>query len=205
MFQIALPGMGYTDVSACPAVSISERCSFLRQFVDALGLQKCWILGHSISGPLAVAMAVADPQRFPKIILLSAVGLKPHKAYRSLPPQFLYRITSLPVIRTLLTPLWKVQFTMMGFPRGITHQTIHHVMACAYGFQFAEQQRNIEALTSPTMVIWSDDDPLIEPHIQQELAEKTPDGPIINFKTGGHNPQKTQAEAIAKAIIGWKS
>lgn len=50
---------------------------------------------------------------------------------------------------------------------------------------------------------WSHDDPLIQVHIFKELCEALPSGRRLEYKKGGHNLQKTQAEDVTKNLHDW--
>ena len=203
IIQIALPGMGYTPLSSCTAVVLSDRAAFLSSFLDDLGIQRCWVLGHSINGPLATALAEKDPLRIQRLILLCSIGLRPHRAYRQLPSHTMFKLFQLPGIRRWSIRWIRKAYTSNGFPKGIKDEAMLHAMRCAYALRFDELTDTAKRIHCPTMILWTDNDPLIEESVSEELSARLPKGPRRMISGGGHNPQRKHATVIAEDIIRW--
>ena len=64
VFALSLPGHGDTDK---PRVdyTLEYMTQFTRRFLDALGLERCVVVGHSTGGLVAMRLALADPDRSP--------------------------------------------------------------------------------------------------------------------------------------------
>lgn len=70
-----LVGFGYTEV---PADVSYERATWLGQilaFLDALGISRCHVIGNSFGGSMALALAIAHPERVDKLVLMGSVGV----------------------------------------------------------------------------------------------------------------------------------
>jgi 2-hydroxymuconate-semialdehyde hydrolase len=70
-----LAGFGYTQ---SPAGMVHTRQSWLDQivrFMDAVGVEKVSVVGNSFGGSMALALAIAHPQRVDKIVLMGSVGV----------------------------------------------------------------------------------------------------------------------------------
>jgi 2-hydroxy-6-oxonona-2,4-dienedioate hydrolase len=70
-----LPGFGKTDASE--DVSGAYRRKFILRFMDALGLEKAALVGHSSSGNPAVSNALDHPDRVSHVIVLGTGSLLP--------------------------------------------------------------------------------------------------------------------------------
>jgi pimeloyl-ACP methyl ester carboxylesterase len=55
--------------------SVQDYAALVVEFLDALGLEKCTLVGHSIGGWIALYMATAHPDRVSRLILVDAMGL----------------------------------------------------------------------------------------------------------------------------------
>lgn len=55
-------------------------------------------------------------------------------------------------------------------------------------------------VTCRTLVAWALDDPLVEPAIGRELAERIPRAEAMEFEEGGHHLQKTRANELGEAL-----
>lgn len=70
-----LPGFGLSDDPR--DASLAYRTAFVPLFLDELGIDRAFLIGHSQSGRIGVALAAADPRRFPKIVVLGTASLLP--------------------------------------------------------------------------------------------------------------------------------
>lgn len=70
-----LAGFGYTEV---PDGTAYTRALWVEQVVallDALGIEQASVVGNSFGGSIALALAVAHPERVDRIVLMGAVGV----------------------------------------------------------------------------------------------------------------------------------
>jgi 2-hydroxy-6-oxonona-2,4-dienedioate hydrolase len=72
---VDLPGFGKSD--AADGLSAAERKSFLLHFMDALGLARAALIGHSAAGNPVVSTALAHPERVSHVIILGTGSLLP--------------------------------------------------------------------------------------------------------------------------------
>jgi pimeloyl-ACP methyl ester carboxylesterase len=70
-----LPGFGLTDNP--DDASLAYRTLFVPAFLDALGIDQAFLVGHSQSGRIAVALAAGQPERYPKVVVLGTASLLP--------------------------------------------------------------------------------------------------------------------------------
>jgi pimeloyl-ACP methyl ester carboxylesterase len=70
-----LPGFGLTDNP--DDASLAFRTLFVPAFCDVLGIESAFLVGHSQSGRIAVALAAGQPERFPRIIVLGTASMLP--------------------------------------------------------------------------------------------------------------------------------
>jgi 2-hydroxy-6-oxonona-2,4-dienedioate hydrolase/4,5:9,10-diseco-3-hydroxy-5,9,17-trioxoandrosta-1(10),2-diene-4-oate hydrolase len=69
------PGFGLSDDP--PEWGIGFRTDFILKFMDALGIEKATLVGHSQAGNMAVELALAHPDRVEKLIALGTGSLLP--------------------------------------------------------------------------------------------------------------------------------
>ena len=70
-----LPGFGGTDNPA--DVSVSYRKKFILAFMDALKIERAALIGHSQAGRVALDLALSDPERIAKVVVLATGSLLP--------------------------------------------------------------------------------------------------------------------------------
>src|SRR5262249_59692861 len=72
---VDLPGFGKSDPAA--DLSGAARNAFILRFMDALGLKRVALIGHSSSGGPAVSIALKHPERVSHVIVLGTGSLLP--------------------------------------------------------------------------------------------------------------------------------
>jgi len=197
--RVALPGVaGSTPVPRPDPVALAAVVPLV---ADALKLDVYAVLGHSLGGAVATAVAVADP-RVRALVLVSAVGTRPHRGYRSL-SGWSWSLLDLALgtpARTVLVPRIRAIYRRFGFPSSITDDELVTTIRAAARVRFPEHAARLARVAVPTLVAWTEDDKLIEATIFEELAALVPAGPRLRFPDGGHNPQKSHAVEIGAAI-----
>ena len=199
--RLDMPGFAATPLSVCPDPTAPARAAFVLEVADALGLEQFAVMGHSLGGSIALEIAARTPERVSGLALVGSVGRRVHRARkkaRGLP--FLVGRLRSPVTGPLLRPVLRRSWTAIGFPRGTSDDEKVVTMALLAAQDFAA---NAPLVRAPTFVAWTRDDPLIEPEIPEEAGAALPDGPRLAFDEGGHNLQKTQADAVGAALVDW--
>jgi 2-hydroxy-6-oxonona-2,4-dienedioate hydrolase len=72
---VDLPGFGKSD--AADGMSGAQRKDFVLRFMDALGLPRAALIGHSAAGTPVVSTALAHPERVSHVIILGTGSLLP--------------------------------------------------------------------------------------------------------------------------------
>ena len=193
--SIALPGMGLSRSSSPEPIDMSDIRAVVDEFLEALNISHCVIMGHSLGGPVAVYCAAANPQRYPLLVLLNSVGHRPHKAFRRIQLQHWNRLSWFPGFLHFCRWL----FSKSGFPSSIDVEIWHYILRCTSRFNFNDHHRQLQSLTQPSLIIGTTDDPLIEEEIFHQLGEIT-GGQTILLQSGGHNPQAGQSKEVAEAL-----
>ncbi len=202
VLRVALPGFGGT--ARIPTPGTVELAAHVRGVADALGLSRYAVAGHSFGGAVATAVAASDP-RVSHLALLASIGPKVHRGYRFMTRR---QWTALALTlrtpgRALLLPKLKAGFVKAGFPRSTPDHELLWTIECASRVRFREHGARLAQVEVPTLIAWTDDDPLVEPAIAHAIDALVPAGPRLRFDDGGHNLQKTRAVEIGAALEAW--
>lgn len=201
--RVDLPGFGATPWRTHPAYAPEDRAAFVLDLVDALGLERPALLGHSMGGVVGTAALARRPDGFSALVLVASPGLVVHRALRRFPGRTLSGWFAHPTRSKLTMPALRRTFRVAGFRGRYPDEALLHTVHGAAAVDMAAHARRLRALRAPTAVVWCDDDPLIEPEIPAALDALLPAGPRLHFADGGHNPQKHHALELAAALAAW--
>ncbi len=198
--RLAMPAFEQTPLATHPATSIDGRADFVAACVEALDLRDVVLLGHSMGGALAGMASLRLGDRVRGLGLLCSIGPTAHPSVRGNHMTRASQLLRRPILGWPLRALLPRGFELMGFPRRWNNAQLMHTIDCAAALDFPLWAQSIAALKVPTLVAWSDDDPLIPKDISVALADRAPSGPRLSFSSGGHNIQKYQAVELAAAV-----
>jgi pimeloyl-ACP methyl ester carboxylesterase len=100
------PGNGYSAPSSDASAALGAQARIISSFCRALGLERPLIVGHSLGGAIALALALNHPEHVAGLALLAPVTQPPQRV----PPPFDGLAITSPLLRrliawTLATPL----------------------------------------------------------------------------------------------------
>lgn len=70
-----MAGFGYSKVPAGYGFSRAAWLAQLLAFLDAKGIEKVHVIGNSFGGSMALALAIAAPERVDRLVLMGSVGV----------------------------------------------------------------------------------------------------------------------------------
>ena len=70
-----MAGFGYSTVPSGYAFNRQGWLDQLIAFMDAMGLERAHVIGNSFGGSMALALAIAAPQRVDRLVLMGSVGV----------------------------------------------------------------------------------------------------------------------------------
>ncbi len=158
LLAVDLPGFGQTPVATGPDASPEGRAAFVLELVDALGLERPVLVGHSMGGVVAVAAIAQRPARFSALGLISSPGLRPHAAYARVPRRALHLALRGPWA-PLLLPLAQRLFAAAGF-RGYPDSALVRTSACLRHTDLDAHAERLRRVALPTLAAWCQDQPL---------------------------------------------
>lgn len=80
VYALDLPGFGETQLPPEPW-GVEEYQRFLGSFMDAHGIERASLVGHSNGGRIAIRMAATEPHRVLKLVLVDSAGIRPKRGF----------------------------------------------------------------------------------------------------------------------------
>jgi pimeloyl-ACP methyl ester carboxylesterase len=213
VIALDLPGFGGSDIPP-PGFSAARYVTVLRGFLDALGLARVRLVGHSLGGAVASAFAAAEPERVERLVLVDAAGF-------NLAPEdrpWLLRVGGWPGVAPVLEALPLRRRTVALGLRQVFHDdarvTPERVEEYAAPFFrpgasrfMAGLLRDARALglpeaigriRAPTLVVWGDDDRWVPLTDADRFVAAIPGSRKEVIPATGHIPQEERpAELVA--------
>lgn len=207
VLRVDLPGFGASPVPPGFVHDFTSRAALIRAALDALGVGPVVAVGQSMGGGTAMALAADHPDRVLGVVTLCSIGPKRHRGMNRMRPWMFSTLSGAlrtPGLRDLLLPQLRARWKQARMP-GADHMTAGDFafqLHLASRVDFPGIGRMVARITRPSLVIWAEDDHLVEGACSRALADAlhTPPDRRIVFETGGHNLQKTRAVEVAAAI-----
>ncbi|MFG1921974.1 alpha/beta fold hydrolase [Cryptosporangium sp. NPDC048952] len=209
------PGHGWSS-TATADLQIDDYVTHLAGLLDTLGIERAHLSGESLGGWVAIRFAAAHPGRVRRLVLNTPGGTMAT-------PAVMERIRALsqaaaddPTEERIRARLeW-----LMADPLSVTDElvTIRRRIYARTGF--ADSMRHIlclqdpevrrrnlvtddelAAVTAPTLVIWTSDDPSGPAKAGLDMAARIPGGRFALIEDAGHWPQWEQPEQFDRMVL----
>src|SRR5271165_2849545 len=192
----------------------------IKLLLDALGVRKADIVGHSLGSIIAQTFAEYWPERTAHVVLISSTGGSPPDTAKK-PPQIDFAAE----IRKLKEPIDPDSPFMIAWwdsPTPVDPDFIRRQRKDAAGIPlrvwlavldqglpastaYADLQRTLPRLKAPVLLIWGSKDPLMEEPVRQTLREGLPNARVKVFDGLGHNPFWEDPRGVADVINAFLS
>jgi pimeloyl-ACP methyl ester carboxylesterase len=217
VIAVDLPGFGD---SGKPRRFLYDLTGFARWtfgFLDALGVSRAALVGHSMGGGVAHAIATGQPERVSSLILVDPVGYQPREERffvfrilerRGLGELALRALTPIGV-RTILR---RYAYRDPGFVTDDVVQAYLAPLRSAEGRAAALRTIrtvNFDAAPGPlpcrrpALVLWGDRDRVVPAAHAQRFARDIPGAKLHVFEDCGHFPQVERAESFNQQVAAF--
>ena len=187
----------------------------IKLLLDALGVARADIVGHSLGSIIAQTFAEYWPERTAHAVLISSTGGSPPGGPKK-PPQFDFAAE----IRELKEPIDADSRFMIAWwdsPTPVDAEFIRRQRKDAAAIPlrvwlavldqglpaenaFADLQRTLPRLKAPTLLIWGSKDQIMEEDVRQSLRGALPGALVRIFEGLGHNPFWEDPRGVAEVI-----
>lgn len=166
----------------------------LAEWIEAAGLERVHLVGHSMGGHLSIHLASRHPERVGRLVLVDAAGMPrpvtPRSVARLLydmaPPRQWGDPAFLPVIwgDVLVTPFW------------VTASAIRSILR-------DDVRPLLPKMETPTLLVWGEMDALIPLENGRRMRELIPDSRLLVLHGATHNVMIDRAEEFNPAVMAF--
>jgi uncharacterized protein (TIGR00369 family) len=217
-FDVLAPdllGYGDSDKRLDADLSIAAQARYMVAFMETLGVHQAAVIGHDIGGGVAQLMAVDEPQRVARLILIdSAVDNN----------------WPVPVIARLKEPAWDqimVNIDMrkglreglekgMVTPGRVTDEVVDEwtrpfqdlggrraylrAARALNNRDLLSRSKHIDEIETPTLILWGANDAFLEPRWAEVLQRKFRNSTVEIIDPGGHFLPLDRPDVVIEAI-----
>ena len=194
----------------------------IQRFADDLDLRDAAVVVHDWGGPIGLRLAVERPDRVAKLVILNTgigAGRAPSEEWlrfrdfvrrvgTELVPGQLVRITCVTQLAEDVVEAYNAPFPtpeskagLLAFPELVPTELDHPSAE-----KMLEVRAGLERWEKPTLVLFSDSDPVFSTVAAEHMASRIPGaGPAEIVSGAGHFLQEDKGEEIAERIVRFVS
>ena len=204
-----LPGFGENDHSLDREYGMQAQAGRLREFLDALGIDRCHLAGNSMGGFVALRFALDFPDRLASLALLDNAGVAgagSSDLQRSIErgENPLELKTMADVDRLLAFVYRKPPFMPRQFKRVMLDDALANAQVLDKVFWTLADEgiagvlnERLGEVRAPTLIVWGRHDQLIDVSAVDELRRGIADSVAVIFEHVGHVPMLEAPQATA--------
>ena len=206
VIALDLPGFGASPMPEWD-LTISNYGRLVGEFCDALEIDRCVLVGNSMGGFIAAEVAIHDPGRAERLVLISAAGIS-HARMARAPASAAARVAAAATPfalryreRALTRPTLR-HYALRGVfykPNGLRPEILWEniqtglnapgfvgALEGLIGYDFTHRLPEIEELT---LIVWGRQDRVVPPVDGEEFERLIPNSRRVVFDRCGHVPQ----------------
>ena len=186
----------------------------IKLLLDALGVHKADIVGHSLGSIIAQTFAEYWPERTAHVVLISSTGGPPPG--RPKKPSFDFA-TEIRKLKEPIDPDSPFMIAWWDSPTPVDPDFIRRQRKDAAGIPlrvwlavldqampadnvYGDLHSTLPRLKAPTLLIWGSKDPIMEEDVRQSLRDALPHARVKIFDGLGHNPFWEDPRGVADAV-----
>jgi pimeloyl-ACP methyl ester carboxylesterase len=190
IYLVDLPGFGIKH-SLRRRFVLAETATWLSEWMEAVGLRRAHLVGHSMGGYLSVRLAASRPELVRRLVLVAPAGVPPERSMLGhLGPLLLAARYATPAFVPVLVrdALRTGPMTLWRAARDLLAEDVRGDL------------RNIEA---STLLVWGENDSLIPPAVGDLLREEIPNSHLLLLQKAGHVPMFDQPKEFDAALLAF--
>ena len=182
---------------------------FFEEFLDAIGVAQCHLVGHSYGGFCAAELAAHRPERIRRLVLVNSLGLwlpdQPVADFFILTPderrELLWHDADSPAAHAYVAqpsePEARLDHTLDRL------QTLQSVAKFVWPIPERGLTKRAHRITMPTLVVWGESDRAVPPAYAAAFRDLLPNATVALIPECGHIPQLERPDAFLDSVLGF--
>ncbi|AWV97450.1 alpha/beta fold hydrolase [Arcticibacterium luteifluviistationis] len=204
-----LAGHGENERKQGLDYSINGQATFLKSFLEKMGVMHFNLIGNSMGGHTAAAYAVKYPNDINKLILLNAAGIKldEHVVYggfgkkienkeelNAVLKRVFYKVPELP------GPIANYMIEQINSSKDFVDGTLIPAIKNGTYFNLKDDVQRINALT---LILWGKHDGVVNFNVAEYYRDSIPNAHLEVIEKASHSPQLEVPETVAKEVLNF--
>ena len=192
IYLVDLPGFGAMRHLRRHFV-LAEAASWLAAWMEAVGLRKAYLVGHSMGGYVCLRLAAQRPEAVRRLVLVAPAGVLAGRpllghlvplvlAARQAAPSFL-PILTYDALRTGPATLWRAARDLLA----------------------EDVRKELRSIHVPTLLVWGEKDPLVPRSVGELLRREIARSQLLVLENAGHVPMFDRPQGFNAALLAFFS
>ncbi|MFP4640774.1 MAG: alpha/beta fold hydrolase [Dehalococcoidia bacterium] len=183
-FRIYAPDLVGFGKSDKPTTNYNQRFlkDFFTEFVEAMGLERINLMGHSLGGGVALAFAFDHPGKVENLVLVGSSGLSTKTGF----------------LGKLLIPLFGLYAKLAG-----NHSFASIVERGDDSEAWEIFMDRLPELITPTLLLWGERDGYMPVKLAHQAHERLPNSRLHVFEKCWHAPQRARTEEFNSLVLNF--
>jgi pimeloyl-ACP methyl ester carboxylesterase len=190
VYLVDLPSFGTMRRSRHRFV-LAEAASWLSGWMEAAGLERAHLVGHSMGGYVSIRLAASEPESVSRLVLVAPAGVP---AGRSM----LGHLVPLLLSARYATPSFMPVLVRDALRMGPTT-----LWRAARDLLAEDVREDLRKIQSPTLLVWGEKDPLIPPAVGDLLRREIPDSRLLLLRGAAHVPMFDRPAEFDAALLAF--
>jgi pimeloyl-ACP methyl ester carboxylesterase len=190
IYLVDLPGFG-TMRSLRRRFVLAETATWLSEWMEAAGLERAHLVGHSMGGYASVRLAASRPELVRRLVLVAPAGVP---AKRSMLGH---------LVPLLLTARCASPAFMPVLVRDALRMGPMTLWRAARDLLAEDVRGDLENIEAPTLLVWGENDPLIPPAVGDLFRKKISNSRLLSLQKAGHVPMFDQPREFDAALLAF--
>jgi 2-hydroxy-6-oxonona-2,4-dienedioate hydrolase len=174
------------------------------RFLDALGLDQVVLGGNSLGGHVALAVALAAPERVSALILTGSSGLLERSFTRGVPHRPSAAFVREKMEEIFFDPALVTTEAVEAVRGSVLQPAIAlRLIRMARAAKRNNLQAQLGAITVPTLILWGREDRITPLAVAERFHAAMPGSTLVVLRHCGHAPMIEQPEAFGAITRAW--
>lgn len=193
-YRVHVPELVGFGRSLCEGAqpSIAELAELMAEWLDAMGLQRPALIGHSMGGQVAIHLAADRSRSVERLVLVAATGIPR--------PLTVYRLTRL-AARLVPPRCWGTPRFLPTMAADVLRTGPRVLWQSARRLLEDDVRPLLPSILAPTLLVWGEFDPLVPLAQGRELAEAIPGAQLRVIQGGAHNVMADRPGAFNRELL----